>query len=266
VAVRGRHAWFGPVHIECDRYCFFGVGLSPNNTDGMVYWCKPVWREPMFEIDLEWPVANGYVVRPVKRPPRPDVAIYPAADATITWHRPLDHNPALYAEFAKLDGSEKGCLQFAHKYGLLFTDLTRPLGLGNDPGVFETLKNWRGYIKSIRDIINRCELSRANPAEAFRRFGKQDKQLFSVELYLCVESRNSPASLDVRAKSLAAAIEFQAIKAILKGRKSTQCFECSTWFVIGHGARRSQSKFCSTRCKDAYHNRLKAQAKRTDHA
>ena len=29
---------------------------------------------------------------------------------------------------------------------------------------------------------------------------------------------------------------------------------------------RSQSKFCSTRCKDSFHNRLKAQSRRTDHA
>jgi hypothetical protein len=44
------------------------------------------------------------------------------------------------------------------------------------------------------------------------------------------------------------------------------CFECSRPFEIGRGARRLHSKFCSTRCKDNYHNRLKAQARRTDHA
>jgi hypothetical protein len=212
----------------------------------------------MFEIDLQWPVASRYVLRPA---PRRDVAIHPAEDATFTLCRPIDQTPALYAEFAKLDGSEGACLQFAHKHGLLHADLRYP---GHDPGVLETLRNWRGHIEVVRDLIERCELSRANPAEAFRRFGKQDKWLFGVQLYLSLKSRNSPATLDVRTESLAAAIELQAIAAILEGRKSAQCIECSTWFEIGHGARRSQSKFCSTRCKDTYHNRLKAQARKTD--
>lgn len=227
----------------------------------------------MFEIDLEWPIASRYVVQPAKpqkylwpgkRLLRPDVAIYPAEDATITSHRPLDHNPALYAEFAKLNGSERACLQFAHKYGLPQADLRNR---AHYPASLETLRVWKAQIKLVRDIINRCELSRSNPQEAFRRFGKKDMWLFGVvELYLSVKSRNSPATLDVRPRNLFAAIQLQAIAAILTGRKSVQCIECSTPFEIGRGARRSQAKFCSTRCKDSYHNRLKAQARRMDHA
>jgi hypothetical protein len=222
----------------------------------------------MFEIDLEWSVASQYVLQPVRQGPTRDLAIYPAKGAKIARYRPLEQYPALYAEFAKLDGSKQTCLQFAHKYGLLFADLMRPLGLGNDPGVFETLKNWKGSIKNVSEIIQRCELSRTNPAEAFRQFGKQDKSLFGVDLYLSIKSPNSPATLDVRGvRFLVAAIELQAIQSILNARKSVQCIECTTWFEIGGGARRSQSKFCSTRCKDNWHNRLKkAQARRTDHA
>jgi hypothetical protein len=216
----------------------------------------------MFEIDLQWVVASRYVLRPVSRSPTHDKAIYAAEDATFTLRRPIDQNPALYAEFAKLDGSEKSCLEFAHKYGLLSTDLARRIAPGNDPGVFETLRNWQGYIKEIGDIIRRCELSRSNPAGAFREFGKEDKLLLGVQLYLSIKGPKSPATLDVRGTSLIAAIELQAIASILSGRRSVQCIECSTWFEIGHGARRSQSKFCSIGCKDTYHNRLKAQARR----
>jgi hypothetical protein len=220
----------------------------------------------MFEIELEWSVASQYEFLPVGRAQTRYQAIYPAKNAKIRRYRPVDQYPALYAEFAKLDGSENSCLQFAHKYGLLFTDLTRPLGLGNDPGVFETLRHWRGYIKEVGEIIRRCELSRTNPAGAFRQFGKQDKSLFGVELYLSIKGPKSPATLDVRGTSLLGALELQAIASILGGRRSVQCIECSTWFEIGHGARRAQSKFCSTHCKDTYHNRLKAQARKTAHA
>jgi hypothetical protein len=207
----------------------------------------------MFEIDLEWPVASRHVLRPV-RSPRRDFAIYPAEDATIIRRRPLEQNPSLYAEFAKLNGSKRSCLQFAEKYGLLHVDPTH----GGDPGRLETLAMWRAHIGDVKDIIRRCELSRANPAEAFRQFGRKDKQVGGVQLYLSMKSPMSPISLDVRGLSLIDAIELQAVQSILSGRRSIQCIECSTSFEIGAGARRSLAKFCSPRCKDSYHNRLKA--------
>jgi endogenous inhibitor of DNA gyrase (YacG/DUF329 family) len=220
----------------------------------------------MFEIGLEWSIASQYVLRSVGRGSTRDLAIYPAEGAKVARYRPLEQYPALYAVFTKLDGSKESCLQFAHKYGLLFADLTRPLGLGNDPGVLETLRNWKGYIKEVGEIIRRCELSRANPAEAFRRFGKKDKLLFGAEFHLSIKSSNSPATLDVRGTNLVGALELQAIQSILEGRTSFQCIECTRPFEVGAGARRSHSKFCSTRCKDSYHNRLKAEARRNHHA
>ena len=210
----------------------------------------------MFAIDLEWAVASKYLLRPAEN--EPGFAICPADDAVITRYRPLDQYPALYAEFAKLDGSKQRCLGFAHKYGLLHTDLTRRVDLGNNPGVLETLRHWKGQIKIIKGFIQRCELSRAQPTQAFRRFANRDTLLFGVDLYLANKSPNSQASVDVRVSSLFAAIELQTITSIIQGRVSVQCIECSGWFEIGAGARRSQSKFCSTRCKDNYHNRLKA--------
>jgi hypothetical protein len=150
-------------------------------------------------------------------------------------------------------------MKFAHKYGTLNADPRYPAA---DPGVLETLAVWKAQIERLRDIIRRCELSRDNPREAFRQFGKEDKQLFGVELYLSTKGPNSPATIDVRGTSLFNAIELQAVQSILQGRRSHQCIECSRWFEIGVGARRSQAKYCSTRCKDSYHNRIKAQARR----
>jgi hypothetical protein len=211
----------------------------------------------MFEIDLEWSFASQYVLRPVGRGPTRDLAIYPAEGAEITRYRPLEKYPALYAEFAKLDGRKRSCLQFAERYGLLF----------GDAGDVETLRTWNGLIRRINKTIHLCELSRSNPAEAFRQFGKQDIELqFDGRIFLSIKSSHSPATLDVRAVTLISAIEMQAVASILADRRSVQCIECSRWFEIGGGARRSQSKFCSVRCKDSYHNRRKAQARRTSHA
>jgi hypothetical protein len=219
----------------------------------------------MFEINLEWPAASRHVLRPVEAPRR-DFAIYPAKDATIIRRRPLEQNRSLYAEFAKLNGSKESCLQFADKYGLLRVDLTiggkfeMPVLELETPGALETLFLWRRDIRDVRDIIRRCELSRGNPAEAFRQFGKKDILVGGVNLYLAIKSSKSPANLEVRAGNLIDAINLQAVQSILSGRRSIQCIECSTWFEIGGGARRALSKFCSVRCKDSYHNRLKALA------
>jgi hypothetical protein len=212
----------------------------------------------MFEIDLEWPVASQYVVGPAAVSVG-GVAIYVAENATITLRRPLERNPSLYSEFASLDGSEQACLEFARKYGTLSADPRFP---ANDPGYAESLTFWKAYIERLNDIIRRCELSRENPREAFRQFGKEEKSISSVELYLSIKNPNSPATIDVRTTSLLDAMELQAVQSILQGRRSYQCFECTRWFEVGIGGRRSQSKFCSTRCKDSYHNRLKAEARR----
>jgi hypothetical protein len=206
----------------------------------------------MFEIDLPWDVASRHVLRPVTTPKR-DFAISPAEGAAIIRRRPLEDNPSLYAEFAELDGSKQSCLQFAQKYGLLIIEPPTHL----DPGKLETLSLWRDRIEAVRDIIQRCGLSRTDPAEAFRQFAKEDVLVGGVDLYLSVKSPKSPASLDVRATTLLHGIRLQAVQSILGGRRSMQCIECSKWFEIGVGARRALSKFCSTHCKDNYHNRLK---------
>jgi len=209
----------------------------------------------MFEIELEWPVASRYVLRPVRR--TKDIAIFPAEDASIVRRRPLEQNSSLYAEFARLDGSKESCLRFAHSYGLLNTNLTYSASI-RFADVRESLTMWRDMITRVNDIIERCQLSRANPAEAYRQFSKQDIEVSHVEIYLSMKSPISPITLDFRPTTLINAIELQAVRSILIGHNSIQCIECSRWFEVGGGARRSLSKFCSPRCKDTYHNRLKA--------
>jgi hypothetical protein len=208
----------------------------------------------MFEIELEWPVASEYVLRPVRRPK--GIAIFPAEGASIVRRRPLEKNPSLYAVFAQIDGSEESCLNFAQRYGLLHVNLITPGPFY--PYNLERLDMWRAMIERVKDIISRCELSRDNPAEAYRQFEKKDMEVGNLEIYLSMKSPISPITLDFRPTSLINAIELQAVHSILIGRNSIQCIECSTWFEVGGGARRSLSKFCSPRCKDTYHNRLKA--------
>jgi len=217
----------------------------------------------MFEIDLDWPVASHYVTRAAEKPPG-DRAIFVAEAATLTVRRPFDDNPNLFAEFADLDGSEQSCLQFAHKYGTLIVDPRRDV---LDAGILESLSQWRGYIRYIQDIINCCKIGRARPAEAFRQFGKQDFSLYGrLNAYLSIVSPKAPPTLSFRCEYFFGALELQAIRSILGGRDVAKCIECSRPFEIGPGARRSQAKFCTTRCKDTYFNRLKAEAKRGRHA
>jgi hypothetical protein len=72
-----------------------------------------------------------------------------------------------------------------------------------------------------------------------------------------LQGPRAPPFLSMRCNSLLGAIQVQAVQSILGGRKSVQCLECSTWFEVGAGARRSSAKFCSDQCKDRFHNRQK---------
>jgi len=217
----------------------------------------------MIEISLEWQVASRYVLRRIYgvSSNSSNLAIRPADDATFTSHRPIEQNPSLYAEFAALDGTTESCLQFAHKYGLLWHAKPPKKEFASHP--LDSVTDWKKYIRRIRDTMKRCEIGRSRPAEAFRQFGNKDQMLLGgLSAYLSIKSPKSPPSLDVRCGYLLSAMELQAVLSILGGHKTVQCIECPRWFEIGSGARRSQSKFCSTRCKDNYHNRLKAEAKR----
>jgi hypothetical protein len=224
--------------------------LSRRDTIRIMYPCFAVFMDPraMFEIDLKWPIASGYTVRP-SAALKGESALYPEDGATITWHRPLETKPLLYREFASLDGSKQSCLGFARRNGLLFHRSHREGDL---------LRLWRQYVEHLKHVIEFCELGISNPRQAVRQFG-QEKIGPLAKFYpsLSLQGPRAPPVLSMRCDSLLGAIQMQAVQSILGGRKSAQCVECSTWFEIGPGARRSSAKFCSDQCKDRFHNRQK---------
>jgi hypothetical protein len=206
----------------------------------------------MFQIDLLWPLASQYELRPIEN----KIAICPTGDATFNRHRPLELNPSLYVEFLRLDGSEQSCLDFAHKYGLLLISNPKSLIAG------EAVSEWRAQIAYLQDIIAFCEFGRSNPRKAWREFGNVERGLYAEFVpSLSMQGPRAPPVLSVRSTSLLGAITLQAILSTLEGRKSVQCLQCSKFFEVGPGARRSLAKFCSRRCTDAYHNSLKSKGK-----
>jgi hypothetical protein len=217
----------------------------------MAYPCLAVFCEVvMFELVLDWPVAGDYVVRPTAAyGVEGEPGIYPADGGTV--RHPLEGNPTLYREFACLD-SEQAYLDFARKNGLLFTIPGGATG-------HEALSIWRTEIERVRRLIEFCEIGAADPRQALRKFAPQEVPLVYGQLdpVLSLQGPLAPPVLSLRCDSLLCAIELQAILAILRGRKSHQCVECSNWFEIGSGARRSIAKFCSDQCKNRFHNRRK---------
>jgi hypothetical protein len=170
-----------------------------------------------------------------------------------TWYRPLEAYPALYRELLNLDGTERSCLAFAKKYGLLMGNYWRrvtrtalqSLGpaaapLEQDRSVpFEDMFIWQDAIEEIKDLY--AKLSRGEDANLPLTFSlTRVKSDFPVGNYRC--------------HTLLDAIKFQCVESFLKGRPSRRCVKCSDWF----GDRRSHAKFCSEECKDDFHNDLKA--------
>jgi hypothetical protein len=203
----------------------------------------------MFAIDLDWQVASRYELREVVRSEgETEIAICPAQGATVTLQRPIEQSLGLYIELAGLDGSEQSCLEFAHKYGLL---------INSDA---QGLSHWMMCVEDLRHTISICQLGSSNPRQAWKQFGNQEHDLaISFTPVIAMQGPLAPPLFLLRYTSLFDAIEFQAVQSILGGRMPMQCLECSTWFEIGGGGRRrSQAKFCSRRCKDRFHNRLKS--------
>ena len=183
---------------------------------GCALHCTMLPALPLLQIDLEWPVASRYVVRDIEldgdHPASHRAAIRIAQDATIALRRPLEENASLFAEFANLDGSQNACLNFAHQYGTLFPPWDAKTRFTSNRPDLESFVNWRSEIKKIRDIVKRCELTRSNPAEAFRQFGKKDKWLVGVELVLSITNPHSPATLETRVQTLIAGMQLQAVQ------------------------------------------------------
>ena len=151
-------------------------------------------------------------------------------------HRPLEYHRTLYLEFAKLDGTDQSCLEFANRFGLL--------GL-NPKGRGEALVLWQDAIIGLAKAI---ELSQS------------DRRALEGYWILPLQGALRPSPPDGRLVfrlspgSLMHAMQLQFVHAISSGLTIKVCRLCGDWFEAGGDLRRRDAQFCSKEHKVNYFN------------
>ena len=178
----------------------------------------------------EWPVhQDGYLIKGKTRQILPV-----SSDAVI--YNPLDHS-GLFYDFAKIQQTEAGVLEFANKYGLLRTA---------GPNYME---QWITHIKVMNALIDSMKSD------------KHSKQaLNTIETQMQVVPKFDPGTLNIHfwPVSLLAAMYLQFALAVRGNKTYKQCAWCGTTFEITPRIARSNRVFCSNACKQAeYRHRNK---------
>jgi hypothetical protein len=147
--------------------------------------------------------------------------------------RPLSADPELFLKFASLECTPTACLQFARKWGLL----EKPPAIG----AWESLDSWYREIETMGMSIRNAKAGPlAIPAAGF--------VIARGEIVL----RSGPDGLIVttRPATLLGALWLQLGQHLAAGATLMSCEQCSRWFAD----RRKGARFCSTACKNAWHN------------
>jgi hypothetical protein len=154
--------------------------------------------------------------------------------------RPLSAAPDLCLKFAALDHTPSACFGFAGRWGLLREPADKA---SHRP---EPLTDWYMNIAAMSESIKNIKKGPIVPA---------DYVIGQAEIVL----RPGPDRFMVRVRpaNLLSALWLQLGQLLGQGQLLT-CDHCGNWFSAGSGGRRRIARFCSTTCKNAWHNARRA--------
>jgi hypothetical protein len=215
--------------------------------------------------------------------------------------QPLQDATGLFLEFADLEPNETAIVQFANRYGLLKNGDNIPTSTNFGPVLFhgETLESWKLEIGALRSAVDlwramlkgRDELASAlseredtselplmvrhkqhlddldlaMAALSVVRQGVSTNLRNELDVDLLFPGNEPRLQLSLRPFSLLGAIWLQFAAAVEARRNFEKCRNCGRPFEISRApatGKRSDAKFCSTRCRvGSYHVRIE-QARR----
>jgi hypothetical protein len=152
-------------------------------------------------------------------------------------------NAGLYLEFSQLDGSEKACVAFAEKWGLL----TEPAySTGELPS--EDLSFWRSEIKKMRTYIRMLPnvVRVANSRGTFAKVGT-----VNVLLVPGTGPKATPV-LVMEPGDLLQAMNLEMAQFVAGGGIPATCQQCGRTFGAGGTGKRTVAKFCSDSCRSRF--------------
>jgi hypothetical protein len=201
----------------------------------------------VIEIDFEWTRGRVFALKAAARPtaPRtlahgsPPGALIVQTDAAVDSFQPLSINPTLYLQLAQLDSSPASSLAFARNWGFLLKRAGK--------GVREDADTWADYIASIKASVAAAEKGEFDSLRAAVKVA-------NVEAILRPSGDQMLPRIALRPKTLMDAIWLQFAQSLSGGKSLRTCRQCSTWFEVGAGGRRTIAEFCSPTCRQSFHN------------
>jgi hypothetical protein len=204
------------------------------------------------DIGFEWPKGAAYeIVAPAL--PRSTTIDEPhirqTGDTEKKKQRPLEIRPSLHLDFAQLDGSAEACLRFARDWGLLRAYAKI--------GAQEPLSRWQSEIKLMKTTVR--ALRRAIDEDVIPSRGALITA--ELEVWLVPVKPDTWPVLSFRPRTLREAMRIQLAQSIASGNAISVCPICGVWFERGGRggeAKRSIARFCSNKCRNAFHNKQRA--------
>ena len=220
-----------------------------------------IWRDPT---GYEWKEHHGFPT--FQDDPENNVALRPQTGlhnvrrftAKDFVYDPFVDEPALFRNFAKLDGSQDAIRDFAIKYG--------DLG-GRYGGPYEavTLGVWRMQIVQMRKLIERRdalveELKGTLPTRRWiaKAAAFTSKVLAGVSVSLAAMPEESGVAVKTVCTNLYEAMKVQLATSLDRRTNYRECDFCSKSFEVTPSVNRSDRTFCSDNCRvKAYQRRKK---------
>ena len=208
-------------------------------------------------IGFEWPKGRTYEIVGPSAPrskdnpflDEPHIRQTSRTEKENPARRPLEIHPSLHLAFAKLDGSAESCRHFAQNWGLLrrYAEI----------GAQEPLSLWQREIKTMKDTVE--GLRRAFDEKVIPSRGALITT--ELEVVLVPGKPDGRAVLSFRPRILRDAMRIQLAQSIASGNAVNACPVCGSWFERGGrggDVKRSIARFCSDRCRNAFHNKQRA--------
>ncbi len=151
---------------------------------------------------------------------------------------PLEDSPALYLAFSNLERTPEACLGFARRWGFL-----------SNKAEADKVENVAWWC----DEINRMRTSIDNLTTGDAAVPPQGVVVGLAEIRI-QPGGSTGLTLGVVPRNLLSALWMQLVQAVTSGAKLLTCDQCGNWFEAGIGHRRVVARFCSTACRDRFHN------------
>ncbi len=195
----------------------YGIAKAPNRFPG------PTWNDP----------------------PGPGEYLMPGGRASERY-RPLEDFPGLFIEFAALEPSPRGAVEFCSKYGhpesyKFWDDI--PMGRRVE---------WLCF--KIEHMRNAVDLWKSGDLSGLT--GPLDVHEPQASIKFCVIPGEKLPSLIIQPNTLLDGMWLQFMQAASEHRKFQKCAACPTWFAYGKGTkRRNTAIYCSDRCRKFAHDK-----------